>query len=140
MNRPRSCTFLLLALLVVACSAGGRREAPSNSDNGDASTGAGGADFDGTASGGGNADCPDCEEQHTGVGTDSPFDPERQPSEGVVLDKDGALILNPSHADIPGVIWVANTSFGTVTKIDTTTYDILGRYAVGSVRPSLEYR
>jgi sugar lactone lactonase YvrE len=89
--------------------------------------------FDGMSSGG---ECTDCVNQSVGVGTGQPFDPENKPSDNVGLDDDGALVLDPANSSIPGIIWIANTSFNTVTKVDTTTYQVLGRYATGSVDPS----
>jgi hypothetical protein len=83
-----------------------------------------------------SGDCADCTNQSVGIGTGNPFDPENKPSDNVGLDDDGALVLDPAHSGIPGIIWIANTNQNTVTKVDTTTYQVLGRYATGSVDPS----
>jgi len=113
------------------------------SGDGDPLPGAGGSDgIGGFGNGGdgvggtGNAACPECTEQGTGVGTNDPFDPETNPSSGVGLDDDGALVLDSSKTDIPGIIWIANTNEGTVTKVDTDTYQIMGRYQIGTNDPS----
>ncbi|RLB46114.1 MAG: hypothetical protein DRI90_27690, partial [Deltaproteobacteria bacterium] len=84
----------------------------------------------------GTSDCSDCETESSGVGTDDPFDPDNNPSDGVGLDDNGALVLDASNTNIPGIIWIANTNLSTVTKVDTTTYQVLGRYKIGTNDPS----
>jgi hypothetical protein len=71
-----------------------------------------------------------CEHAATGVDTDQPFDLDGNPSEHVGLDPDGALILERGGGSTDGLIWIANTRQGTVSKVDTNTFTELGRYEV----------
>ena len=66
-----------------------------------------------------------------GAGTPRPFDLSNHENAGVMIDPSGALVLNPASTGIPDIIWIANTGQGTVTKVDTKTYKVLGRYAIG---------
>ncbi len=84
----------------------------------------------------GTPPCDDCEVESSGVGTGTPFDPDNNPSDGVGLDENGALVLDASNTGMPGIIWIANTNLSTVTKVDTETYQILGRYKIGTNDPS----
>jgi len=121
---------------MMACSDSESDKSSSGSGTG-AGSGVGGDNLGAGANiGGGSGDCPDCEEEGAGVGTENPFDPDNNPSDGVGLDDDGALVLDQSNTNIPGIIWIANTSLATITKVDTTTYQVLGRYEVGSIDPS----
>lgn len=64
-----------------------------------------------------------------GPGTGTPFDPS-DGSSGVKIDKDGNVVLDPKNYSgvVSPVIWVANSSEGTVSKIDTRTLKEVGRY------------
>lgn len=106
----------------------------TSGNNSTLSGGGGGPNL--SAGAGANSSCPECTENESGVGTNNPFDPESKDSDNVGTDDEGALVLDPSKSNIPGIIWIANTSFNTVTKVDTTTFAILGRYSVGSSDPS----
>lgn len=72
-----------------------------------------------------------CEREATGVGTNNPFDLDDHDNGGVGLDPDGALVIDEANTGIPNIIWIANTGVGTVTKVDTETRQVLGRYAIG---------
>lgn len=65
-----------------------------------------------------------------GPGTSTPFDPTDDGSSGVKKDKDGNIVLDPKNMSgtVSPVIWVANSSEGTVSKIDTRTMKEVGRY------------
>jgi hypothetical protein len=131
-------TLASTALVVAACNGDiGTNGAGKGSGGSGAksSSSAGGNGFG--ANGAGNDDsCNDCIDVAAGVGTDNPFDVDENPSDGVGTDDDGALVLDASNANIPGIIWIANTSLDTVTKVDTTTYAILGRYRTDADDPS----
>ncbi len=76
---------------------------------------------------------PLCSVDGSGPGTDTPFDlGDGDTSQGVVLGPDGELTLDvepvPPNAKF---IWIANTGQGTVSKVDTVTYQELGRYSTG---------
>jgi cysteine-rich repeat protein len=65
-----------------------------------------------------------------GVGG-TPFDPTGEGSNGVKLDENGNIIIDPATSvskKINPVIWIANSGEGTVSKIDTKTLKELGRY------------
>ncbi|MBI4704683.1 MAG: hypothetical protein HY744_26570 [Deltaproteobacteria bacterium] len=104
--------------------------------------GTGGGSVSSTSSGSGGwesssgTSCPDCDKKSTGAGTDQPFDPQNKESANVGLDDDGALVLDQSMSGIPGIIWISNTGQNTVSKVDTTTFQELGRYRVGTSDPS----
>jgi streptogramin lyase len=53
------------------------------------------------------------------------------PNDGLTLDEDGALILD-STSVTNFHIWIANTGDGQVVKLDTRTYEELGRYYTGA--------
>jgi hypothetical protein len=71
-----------------------------------------------------------CFRSETGAGTDTPFDIDNNPSERVGLDDDGALVIQRDNTATAELIWIANTSEGTVSKVDTNTFTELGRYEV----------
>jgi hypothetical protein len=68
-----------------------------------------------------------------GPGTSTPFDPKAGGSSGVKLNPSGEIVLDPT--DFTGgsspLIWVANSSEGTISKIDTRTMKELARYRTG---------
>jgi hypothetical protein len=66
-----------------------------------------------------------------GIGCDHGFDPTPDNSSGVVEDADGALRLDGSTISL-NVIWIANTSESTVSKVDTRTREETARYRTGS--------
>ncbi|MBW2527089.1 MAG: hypothetical protein JRI23_23105 [Deltaproteobacteria bacterium] len=127
---------ILVAMSVAAC---GSSDGGSGTLGGEAGTGGtaqGGSGFGAMNTGGQGTDCPDCTDQATGVGTNDPFDPDSNDSDGVGLDDDGALVLDASNSNVPNIIWIANTGQNTVSKVDTTTYQELGRYRIGTNDPS----
>ncbi|HJL05085.1 MAG TPA: hypothetical protein RMH85_18935 [Polyangiaceae bacterium LLY-WYZ-15_(1-7)] len=76
-------------------------------------------------------DCnPDCSATTRGPGGDTPFDPEMDDSDGVGLDDDGAIVLDSRMVDTQ-FIWIANTGEGSVSKVDTETYEEVARYITG---------
>ncbi|MEZ4461173.1 MAG: hypothetical protein R3E66_15920 [bacterium] len=81
----------------------------------------------------GNCD-PTCVKTGSG-GSGDPFiltgDPnDNQTSQGVVLDPQGAVTLDVKRVESQ-FIWIANTGEGTVSKIDTRTYQEVARYITG---------
>lgn len=81
----------------------------------------------------GNCDSS-CQRQGAG-GAGSPFDLDNDPDNletgnGVVVDEDGAITLDVRKVE-GQYIWIANTGEGTVSKVDTRTFDELGRYITG---------
>ncbi len=70
------------------------------------------------------------EEDCVGIGCDEGFDPTPDNSSGVVEDADGALVLDGTTISL-NVIWIANTSQSTVSKIDTRTREEEARYYTG---------
>lgn len=125
---------ITLTLSVAACSTGSSN--PLGNDPAAGGHGFGGDGFGAINPGGGSGDCPDCTDQSTGVGTSIPFDPATHDSDGVGVDDDGALVLDPSLSNMPNIIWIANTGENTVSKVDTTTFVELGRYRIGTYDPS----
>ena len=73
----------------------------------------------------------DCEEDCIGVGCDDAFDPEAEGAQGVVLTPEGGITLDGETSVRNYVIWIANSSEGTVTKINTRTREEEGRYDTG---------
>lgn len=80
----------------------------------------------------GNCD-PECGTrfQFGAGGSDFPLDDDG--ASGVTLDEDGALALEGGglELDAGGHIWIANTGEGTVSKVDTETFEEVGRYVTG---------
>lgn len=81
----------------------------------------------------GNCD-PSCQKDGAGTSGD-PFiltgDPEdNQTSQGVVLDPNGAVTIDVRRVESQ-FIWIANTGEGTVSKVDTRTFEEVGRYITG---------
>ncbi len=77
-------------------------------------------------------DCSsDCEEDCVGIGCDDPFDPENEGSSGIVMTPEGGLTLDGETGVRNYVIWIANSSEGTVSKINTRTREEEGRYRTG---------
>ena len=74
---------------------------------------------------------PGCEGTGIGPGTDTPFTPDDENSDGVNVDPEGALILDSRRINT-NFIWIASSAGGTVSKVDTTTYAEVGRYATGN--------
>ena len=88
---------------------------------------------------------PDCNEQDAKIHKDCPnvggdivtevrpFDPKEDGSQGVKLDGNGGVVLDPGNfqSTQAPIIWVANSSEGTVSKIDTRTLKEVGRYTTG---------
>ncbi|MCB9604159.1 MAG: hypothetical protein H6724_10675 [Sandaracinus sp.] len=92
-------------------------------------------DCDGVADNGvlntcGNCE-PGCEGTGVGPGTEMPYMPGDENSDGVNVDPEGALVLDSRRINT-NFIWIASSAAGTVSKVDTTTYTEVGRYATGS--------
>ena len=89
-------------------------------------------DCDGVVDNGVLSECgncnTDCEAESVGVDADHPFDPDSPGARGVVLLPDGSITLGNTVVIANRVIWIANSGQGTVSKIDTTTNEELGRY------------
>ncbi|MBX3251360.1 MAG: hypothetical protein KF901_29555 [Myxococcales bacterium] len=74
---------------------------------------------------------PGCEAEGVGPGTDDPYMPGMDNSEGVSLDPEGALVLDSRRINT-NFIWIASTNSGEVSKVDTTTFTEVARYQVGT--------
>ena len=72
---------------------------------------------------------PSCIGSRAGRGGD-PFDLERDESDGVGLDDEGAIVLDSRRIET-AFIWIANTGEGTVSKVDTRTRTEVARYRTG---------
>jgi len=88
-----------------------------------------GAVDDGVLSPCGNCNL-DCTAESIGVGGDRAFDPSE--ARGVLILPDGSITLGQTATIVNRVIWIANSSAGTVSKVDTTTNEELGRYYTAS--------
>ncbi len=92
-------------------------------------------DCDGTADEGVLSECGTCDvtcRRHgAGEGTDTPFDLTRDRNEGVTIDPYGHIVLRRAMMAEHTLIWIANTGEGTVSKVDTRTFEELGRYSTG---------
>jgi hypothetical protein len=95
-------------------------------------------DCDGEADEGVRSACGDCDARCRQVEVPGAggFDPMADPSEGVVVDPTGALVLAPQTFPSFHLIWIANTVEGTVSKVDTRTFEEVGRYRTGPLGPS----
>ncbi len=97
-------------------------------------TGGGGA---GVATTGATGSCgAGCTNDESGAGTASPFDPKNHDSSNVSTDADGALVLDLAATSGQSLIWIASSKGNVVSKVDTTTFQELGRFATGSGDPS----
>jgi YVTN family beta-propeller protein len=75
-------------------------------------------------------DCnPGCINETIGSPEGHPFSLEAGSSSNLVPSGDGSLTLEPTSVDM-SVIWIANSAENTVSKLDTTTGNELGRYHV----------
>ena len=150
-RRAALAALLWCASVTFGCSGDEERGDPSNGNGGYGGGGGGrdsGLDIDqpgadgGVQADGGDVD-PDgstgeacgvgCTREETGAGTGKPFDLDDNPSEGVGLDPDGALILERDEGESDELIWIANTSEYTVSKVDTAAFEELGRYYIPGV-------
>jgi hypothetical protein len=95
-------------------------------------------DCDGEADEGVRSACGDCDARcrQVNVPGSAGFDPSTAPSEGVVVDSTGALVLAPQTFPSFHLIWIANTVEGTVSKVDTRTFEEVGRYRTGPLGAS----
>lgn len=97
---------------------------------------------DGVCAGGTNGTCEDpgpcgncdpyCRRNGAGSGHD-PFtldNDEDEESQGVVLDEEGAITIDIRKVE-SHFIWISNTGEGTVSKVDTRTYEEVARYISG---------
>lgn len=79
-------------------------------------------------------DCdPFCRLDATGPGTEDPFtldDNDDETSQGVVLDPDGAVTIDITRIE-SHFIWISNTGEGTISKVDTRTFEEVARYISG---------
>jgi hypothetical protein len=73
----------------------------------------------------------DCTQDCIGVGCDDGFDPSADGASGVVLTPDGGITLDGETGVRNYVIWIANSSEGTVSRINTRTREEEGRYRTG---------
>jgi len=73
-----------------------------------------------------------CYSNPTGAGTDTPFDVTDNPSGGVGLDPDGALVLQTPEGAGSNYIWIANTVENTLSKINVETYVEEARYMIAT--------
>ena len=89
-------------------------------------------DCDGVVDNGVQSECGNCQAEcaaeSVGVDADHAFDPDSPGARGVVLLPDGSITLGNTVVIANRVIWIANSGQGTVSKIDTTTNEELGRY------------
>ena len=76
----------------------------------------------------GNCD-PSCHETAIGDDGDEPFTPDEENSGGVGLDEDGNITVGSEEINV-AFLWVANSGEDTVSKIDTSTGEEMGRYRV----------
>jgi streptogramin lyase len=79
--------------------------------------------------------CVGCSTDQVGHGTSSPWDPNDQNSDGVIVDADGALSLAGVGTETLAV-WVANSAEGTVSKLDPATGREVARYPSAVTHPS----
>jgi len=71
-----------------------------------------------------------CVEQKMGPDYGSPFDPSKDSSNGVNLDKNGHVILDKQNSSIDlHHIWIAGTGSKVISKLNTKTGKEEGRYA-----------
>jgi len=56
-------------------------------------------------------------------------------SQGVVLDENGAITIDIQRVEAQ-FIWISNTGQGTVSKVDTRTFEEVGRYYTGPAQGS----
>jgi hypothetical protein len=74
---------------------------------------------------------PLCEREQLGEGG-RPFDLDEDANEGVLIDDTGALrVVRRDSREPHHLIWIANTGEGTISKVDTRTFEELGRYRTG---------
>ncbi len=89
-----------------------------------------------------NVDCPkknvcgncdaDCHVGTKGPAGETPFDPNAPGNNGVVTDENGNITIEmPGMGTKKEYIWIANTGQGTISKVDTKTYEEVGRYLTG---------
>ncbi|MDJ0762092.1 MAG: hypothetical protein QNJ97_03810 [Myxococcota bacterium] len=64
------------------------------------------------------------------------FDLDTNENDNVVIDDEGALIIDPVNDNDTHLIWIVNTPLATISKIDTDEMIELARYRVGGVDPS----
>jgi DNA-binding beta-propeller fold protein YncE len=99
-------------------------------------------DCDGTSDEGvANAcgDCArDCIEECVGVGCPEGFDEERANDAGIAVSPEGGLTLDASTMVRHRLIWIANSTEGTVSKIDTEEREEVARYDTGPGGPWID--
>ncbi len=90
-------------------------------------------DCDGETDEGVRSACGDCDTRCRvrDVPGSAGFDPATDPSVGVTVDAMGALVLAPQTFPAFHLIWIANTAEGTVSKVDTRTFEEVARYRTG---------
>lgn len=71
-----------------------------------------------------------CQSGGVGDGTENPFDFEVDQADGVVLSEDGHITLDSSRTE-HHYVWIANTGQGTISKVDTRSYEEVARYFTG---------
>lgn len=79
----------------------------------------------------GNCDA-NCHVGTSGPDGTTPFDPDAPGNTGVVVDDNGNITIElPGMGTKKEFIWIANTNQGTISKVDTKTYEEVGRYLTG---------
>ncbi|MFU8806107.1 MAG: hypothetical protein ACNA8W_20010, partial [Bradymonadaceae bacterium] len=71
-----------------------------------------------------------CHSGGVGEGTENPFDFDVDEADGVVLNEDGHITLDSSRTE-HHFVWIANTGEGTISKVDTRSYEEVARYLTG---------
>lgn len=93
-------------------------------------------DCDGMIDEGADGECGDCDptcvSDSLGDGGEEAWNPGDDNSEGVSVDPElNGLILDSASVNTD-TIWVANSVEGTVSKVDVSTYEEIGRFALGT--------
>jgi hypothetical protein len=119
--------------LPTQCASGVCRDgfcAPAQSSNNGGQPGTGGGQTGGCVPNAcGNCDA-NCQTGGVGDGTGTPFDFSVDQADGVVLNDDGHITLDSSRTE-HHYVWIANTSQGTISKVDTRSFEEVARYLTG---------
>jgi hypothetical protein len=140
-----------ISILALGASCGSIGDADGSSSNEDdaahGSWGSGGGSATTTTSAGGSAGTvtttdatakcgAGCETSQAGAGSTDPFDTQKHESSNVSVGPDGSLALDRAASGGGSLIWIASSAGNVVSKVDTTTFQELGRYATGAGDPS----
>ena len=122
---------LLAALCSPGCSPGHGSDGPAGGGEGEGEGGEGEGEGGEGEGEGGEGEGEGAPADEIGVGTDTPFD--ESEGTGVEIRPDGAITIGGRGVAITHtLIWIANSTQGTVSKLDTRTHEELGRYRTGS--------